>query len=426
MRKNYLNTNAVTACEMIEVSDKDILEWSNGEVTSPDVFNEDESLDTSDGSLFSKKIFGSPLEETMKMGHIVLPLPVVNPQYVRGKKPVLPNLLGMSRKDVEDIIRYCAYYNTNTKAVIPADSITTDNKDFCFTGGTGIEKIMMDKGVSTEYIILHNLPVIPAALRITKVNCPMHSDAIQINCVNSLYSRVMYRIRRLEMLETMGAPEIIVINEKRMLEDTVAALIGNGLYSVPFTSPDGICYFSLDDVAENIKRVFFRNNIEETIKQSLESCTVVPDDLWKKLKKSCEMTHQFSLDYEQMCKERNTTGLSQEEYNKLPITVAFKKKHDPLEESIYSDIYEIISSVFDKMFSGYSEYKEQFVISAENAIDRYIDDIHEHMTEFLEESSAEEFFDQIAHVAYDNMENMKKKRVQWIKYDTYALRRLED
>ena len=426
MKRNYLNSNPLTACEMLEVSDKDILDWSNGEVTSPDVFDEDESLDTSDGSLFSEKIFGSPLEETMKMGHIALPLPVVNPQYVRGKSPILPNLLGMSRKDVEDIIQYYAYYNTNTKTVIPANKLTAENKDFCFTGGTGIEKIMKDKGVNTDRIILHYLPVIPSALRITKVNCTMHSDAFRVNYVNNLYSRVLNRIRRLEKLQVMGAPKVIIINEKRMLEDTAAALIGNGLYSVPFTSHDGICYLSLDDVADNIKRVFYINNIEETIKQSLENCTVVPDDLWEKIKNSCELTHQFNLDYEHVCKERNTTGLSQEAYSNLPITIAFREKHDVLEEEIYAYIVEIIGSVFDKMFGGYSEYKEQFVISAENAIDEYLNDIHKHMTEFLEECSAEEFFDQIAHIAYNNMENMKKKRVQWIKYDTYTLRRLED
>ena len=69
MIKNYLNSDVLTACEMLEVSDKDILEWSRGEVTSNILFNEDNNgdLNFADDALFSKKIFGDPKAESTKM-----------------------------------------------------------------------------------------------------------------------------------------------------------------------------------------------------------------------------------------------------------------------------------------------------------------------------------------------------------------------
>lgn len=83
------------AIQMLEVTDEKIQKWSDGEVTWPG-----KRLGDKD-SLLDPEIFGVLGMLSTRMGHINLPVPVVNVQYLYGKRPILPELLGMSRTEVE-------------------------------------------------------------------------------------------------------------------------------------------------------------------------------------------------------------------------------------------------------------------------------------------------------------------------------------
>ena len=101
MIKSWFNTIATQLAGMIEVSDEKIIQYSNGEVnrTTWDTEN-----DLKTGTIIDPVIFGDLARENMskisskginKLGHIALPIAVVNIQYMRGRKPGLVKELGM-------------------------------------------------------------------------------------------------------------------------------------------------------------------------------------------------------------------------------------------------------------------------------------------------------------------------------------------
>ena len=426
MIKNYLNSDVLTACEMLEVSDKDILEWSRGEVTSNILFNEDNNgdLNFADDALFSKKIFDDPKVESTKMGHISLPIPIVNVQYLRGKKPLLPRLLDMDRKSLESVIEYAMYYNVNTDAVISAKEVTEYNKDVCLQGSIAVEKMLEKKGLSADRYILHNVPVIPAALRFKEAPC---KKGFSVSTINMAYEKILNRKKRLAKLLELGSPEIIIINEKRMLEEYVFSLISNGVFSYTSKSCTGEIYKSLDDIADEIKSVFHKKNVSFILDECLKNSGVDPQNLYENIKKSISVVQEYNkdLDKADLYDENGFAKCSQEDLDKHPITLAFKEKHDPVETEIYSDILKIIEAVFYRMFGNYECYKKEFVIAAENNVDHFIDDIHENPDIYMDKGNytPEEITKHIASLIYLCMDNMKKKRVQWIQFDEYVLSR---
>lgn len=395
MKKNYLNSNPLTACEMLEVTDKDILDWSNGEVTDSNIFNEDEngSLNISNHALFSKQIFGNPLEETMKMGHISLPVPVVNTQYLRGKKPVLPRILDVDRKALESVIGYGLYYNAVDDTFLSEKEVTENIMDVCFQGGLAVEKMLEKKGISSERYILHNVPVIPAALRIHEAPC---KKGIMLGTVNMIYVKILNRKNRLAKLLELNAPAIIVSNEKRMLEDNVSALISNGAFSFTAKATDGEILESLDDIADEIKNVFHKSNVSSTLAEYLANSEIDPQNFYKKMKESV-----------------------------APYKKDTKAKHDKVMAEIRSDVSEIIETVFYTMFGNYECYKAEFVIAAENNVDYFLSEVQECLDYYMNEDNyePEDILIHVIELIYRCMENMKKKRVQWISFDNYTLLR---
>ena len=90
MLAKWMNTHAYTAAEMLEITDKTIMDMSNGEVLNPAPHDED---DPYEDSMTDASIFGKMGNDDGLMGHITLPVPIVNIQYLFGTKPILPKIL---------------------------------------------------------------------------------------------------------------------------------------------------------------------------------------------------------------------------------------------------------------------------------------------------------------------------------------------
>ena len=100
-------------------------------------------------------------------------------------------------------------------------------------------------GNKPEWMILTNLPVIPPDLR---PMVQLDGGRFATSDINDLYRRIINRNNRLARLLDLGAPEIIVRNEKRMLQEAVDALIDNGRRGRPVTGPGNRALKSLSDM----------------------------------------------------------------------------------------------------------------------------------------------------------------------------------
>lgn len=237
MIRQFFNTSAAEIMNMVDISDKQILELSNGEVTK--VAWWDDSAEKIKDSLIDLDIFGSYDDPTL-MGHIKLPCPVVNIQYLYGIRPILSDLLKMDLQDVARIVYYSA-------GIVDEDGETKiySAKDLAsqkgaLLGASAIEYLLKTKGKSADGIILHNIPVIPLCMR-TKCKTDKEGDVYyQTSEINGAYMCVVMRASRIRKLVSIDAPEIILINERRMLQEYVDALINNGAKGRPHTNPEGI------------------------------------------------------------------------------------------------------------------------------------------------------------------------------------------
>jgi len=85
---------------------------------------------------------------------------------------------------------------------------------------------MLQAGIRPEWMLITALPVLPADLRpIVQLDGGRYASSD----LNDLYRRVINRNNRLKYLQEIGAPEVIVRNEKRMLQEAVDSLIDNGM-----------------------------------------------------------------------------------------------------------------------------------------------------------------------------------------------------
>lgn len=259
MYGRWFNTNATTAASMLDVTDSIILGWSNGEVTSPERYTEDgeESGDTT-GTLVDLSIFGDPKEGHLKMGHISLPVPVVNIHYTRGKRPVLPALLKMEPGDLDKVIYFSDLVVTDPgesafqyKQVITRKEYTENSGCAGFKALSGAEaiKTLLDKeNISgADNIVLSCLPVVPFEMRYVYKDC---NGPFSPTGIERLYERVLNRKCRIVRLMQYGVPEIILLNEWRMLQETVDALVDNGARGIPVSGPDGAPLDSLTELYE--------------------------------------------------------------------------------------------------------------------------------------------------------------------------------
>lgn len=256
-----------------------------------------------------------------RMGHIELAAPVCHIWYLKGIPSRIGLLLDISPKVLEKVIYFVNYiviepgdtpllkhqllnekeyreyrekYGNAFRAGMGAEAVKTllqevdleklsrELKEEIATS-TGQRKARAIKrlevveafrlsGNKPEWMILDVLPVIPPELR---PMVQLDGGRFATSDLNDLYRRVINRNNRLKRLIDLGAPDIIVRNEKRMLQEAVDALIDNGRRGRPVTGPGNRPLKSLSDMLKGKQGRFRQNLLGKRVDYSGRSVIVV-------------------------------------------------------------------------------------------------------------------------------------------------------
>ena len=260
-----------------------------------------------------------------RMGHIELAVPVSHIWYFKGIPSRLGLILDMSPRALEKVLYFAAYVvidpgkTTLSKNQILSEKEYTENYEKygdVFRAGMGAEAILemlqaidLDKlydelradldgakgqkkirtvrrlevveafrhsGNKPEWMILTVIPVIPPEIR---PMVQLDGGRFATSDLNDLYRRVINRNNRLKRLLDLDAPEIIVRNEKRMLQEAVDALIDNGRRGRPVTGPSNRPLKSLSDMLKGKQGRFRQNLLGKRVDYSGRSVIVVGPEL---------------------------------------------------------------------------------------------------------------------------------------------------
>jgi DNA-directed RNA polymerase subunit beta' len=260
-----------------------------------------------------------------RMGHIELATPVTHIWYFKGVPSRIGILLDMSPRQLEKVIYFAAYvvtdpgdttlgkreilteqkyresrekYGTRFKAGMGAEAIRELLRDLNlkklqeelrreFKETSGQKRIKAIKrlevveaflasGNKPEWMILSAVPVIAPELR---PMVQLDGGRFATSDLNDLYRRVINRNNRLKRLLELSAPEIIIKNEKRMLQEAVDALIDNGRRGRPVTGPNNRPLKSLSDILKGKQGRFRQNLLGKRVDYSGRSVIVVGPNL---------------------------------------------------------------------------------------------------------------------------------------------------
>ena len=131
-------------------------------------------------------------------------------------------------------------------------------------------------GNRPEWMVMDVLPVLPPDLR---PMVQLDGGRFATSDLNDLYRRVINRNNRLRRLLELGAPDIIVRNEKRMLQEAVDSLIDNGRRGRPVTGPNNRALKSLSDLLKGKQGRFRQNLLGKRVDYSGRSVIVVGPEL---------------------------------------------------------------------------------------------------------------------------------------------------
>lgn len=242
-----------------------------------------------------------------RLGHIELATPVAHVWFLRSLSSRIGAFLGMSVKDIQRIL-YCECYvvldpmDTSLKKgqLLSEDDYEKNQIKYgphfkVDIGGTAIKSMIKDVDLEftskklrqsleettseaqvkkirkrlkiiedfqnsvnkPEWMMLDVLPVIPPDLRPL---VPLDGGRFATSDLNDLYRRVIYRNNRLKKLQELNAPDAIICNEKRMLQEAVDALLDNGRGGKVFTGTNKRPLRSLSDILKG-KQGRFRSNL---------------------------------------------------------------------------------------------------------------------------------------------------------------------
>lgn len=382
MMKEYYNTNVLAAARMLDVTDEDILEWSNGEVRVTDP-NGDPITDESE--FVSEKIFGELSDGSTAMGHIVSPVPFVNINYVRGPKPVLPELLHMNRSDVEGIINQSLIINIDTTEIKKAKDVR-ETAENLVTGADAIELLLKKNNQPTEKIILHNMPVLPLSFRFEKRD---GSGIIRFP-LEVLYFRFAKRCCRYRNFVQLATPSVIIETERLFLQKAADALINNGVCATPF-SISGVPAESLADAAYMIS----------TLVRDHTCCRC---ECWNK--------YRHLLDSEKIASLVNRyCGIcSVLDDGDSDLTEEDRQKAEKLLAEILKECEVMVSTVREEKFSDYSDYADELTFVARQGMTGFIIEADDEMAE-------SEITGGLIYAAYMQMKSFVENRVQWYETD---------
>jgi DNA-directed RNA polymerase subunit beta' len=261
-----------------------------------------------------------------RMGHIRLAAPVTHIWYYRGIPSRMGLMLDMSPRNLEKVIYFAAYividpgvtafakmqiinerdyreamlqYGRNSfvakmgaeairdlLANIDVDQMAADLREE-LTNARGQKKLRLIKrlevveafkisGYSPDWMVLDVLPVLPPELR---PMVELDGGRFATSDLNDLYRRVINRNNRLNKLLQLGAPNIIIRNEKRMLQEAVDALIDNGRRGRPVTGAGNRPLKSLSDLLKGKQGRFRQNLLGKRVDYSGRSVIVVGPEL---------------------------------------------------------------------------------------------------------------------------------------------------
>ena len=263
-----------------------------------------------------------------RMGHIELATPVSHIWYFKGIPSRIGLMLDMSPRDLERVLYFATYIVVNPGSVPnvkKGQTITEkqyeDIKEYYFSDtefrvGMGAEAVkellseidvaaldaelkeeletasgqkrvrilkrlevveaFLHSGNRPEWMILDVIPVIPPDIR---PMVQLDGGRFATSDLNDLYRRVINRNNRLRKLLELGAPSIIIRNEKRMLQESVDALIDNGRRGRPVTGPNNRPLKSLSDMLKGKQGRFRQNLLGKRVDYSGRSVIVVGPEL---------------------------------------------------------------------------------------------------------------------------------------------------
>ena len=260
-----------------------------------------------------------------RMGHIELATPVSHIWYFKGIPSRMGMLLDISPKELEKVLYFASYivtdpgdtplqkqdilgekeyrdmlekYGDGFKAGMGAESVkilleeidpealSAELKEQ-IKDATAQNKIKLAKrlevveafrlsGNRPEWMVMDVIPVIPPELR---PMVQLDGGRFATSDLNDLYRRVINRNNRLKKLLELNAPEIIIRNEKRMLQEAVDALIDNGRRGRPVTGPNNRALKSLSDMLRGKQGRFRQNLLGKRVDYSGRSVIVVGPEL---------------------------------------------------------------------------------------------------------------------------------------------------
>ena len=260
-----------------------------------------------------------------RMGHIELVAPVSHIWYFKGIPSRMGLILDISPRDLEKVLYFAKYIVTDpgdtelTKMQILSEKEYLDMREKYeddFKAGMGAEAIktlleeidvdalsaqlreeladatgqkktrilkrlevaeaFKQSGNRPEWMIMDVLPVIPPDIR---PMVQLDGGRFATSDLNDLYRRVINRNNRLKRLLELNAPEIIIRNEKRMLQEAVDALIDNGRRGRPVTGPNNRALKSLSDMLKGKQGRFRQNLLGKRVDYSGRSVIVVGPEL---------------------------------------------------------------------------------------------------------------------------------------------------
>ena len=261
-----------------------------------------------------------------RMGHIELATPVSHIWYFKGIPSRMGLILDISPKELERVLYFSAFVVINPGSITDKDidkgTVITEKRyeelkeyyynDTEFKVGMGAEAIkellsqidleelnaqlreelatasgqkkarilkrlevveaFKASGNRPEWMILDVVPVIPPDIR---PMVQLDGGRFATSDLNDLYRRVINRNNRLKKLLELGAPNIIIRNEKRMLQEAVDALIDNGRRGRPVTGPNNRPLKSLSDMLKGKQGRFRQNLLGKRVDYSGRSVIVV-------------------------------------------------------------------------------------------------------------------------------------------------------
>ncbi len=262
-----------------------------------------------------------------RLGHIELATPVAHIWFLKSLPSRIGSLLDMTLRELEKVLYFEAYVVMDPKnTALKEKELLNDERyrksieEFgadSFVAGMGAEAIrellrkvdvnqlseqlhtemreassdvkkkkiakrlkvldsFKDSGNHPEWMILEVIPVIPPDLRPL---VPLDGGRFATSDLNDLYRRVINRNNRLKRLQELSAPEIIIRNEKRMLQEAVDALFDNGRGGRSILGSNGRPLKSLSDMLKGKQGRFRQNLLGKRVDYSGRSVIVVGPDL---------------------------------------------------------------------------------------------------------------------------------------------------